>query len=242
MFEYNPMHYDPDEPERVYRGFAYGPLLDVIMLDERTYRADNRPNDEATYGPKSRFLGAEHIAWVKRRLLSSRATWKVVASDMPLSSVVADSQSFVPKGWYEGFAQGEHGTPLGREYEIAALLSFIRANGIRNVVWVTADVRYAQAIHYSPERGKFADFMPFWEFISGPINAGTFGRNDVDGTFGPEVKFTSIPADMKPIRPPTEGCQFFAQAEIDGGTEVMTVSFKDLNGKELFSHRIEPEV
>ena len=29
---------DPSDPERVYRMFNYGPLLEVFMLDERSYR------------------------------------------------------------------------------------------------------------------------------------------------------------------------------------------------------------
>jgi phosphodiesterase/alkaline phosphatase D-like protein len=31
-------------------------------------------------------------------------------------------------------------------------------------------------------------FDPFWEFVAGPIHAGTFGPNPLDPTFGPEVR------------------------------------------------------
>ena len=44
MFEYNPMRPDPNDPERIYRDFRFGPLLDVIMIDERTYRGPNTAN------------------------------------------------------------------------------------------------------------------------------------------------------------------------------------------------------
>ncbi|WP_425388824.1 alkaline phosphatase D family protein [Corynebacterium lactis] len=37
-----------------------------------------------------------------------------------------------------------------------------------NVVWLTADVHYTAAYHYSPERAQFTDFAPFWEFVSAP--------------------------------------------------------------------------
>lgn len=33
-----------EEPERVYRKVAYGPLLDIFFLDMRTYRGENSPN------------------------------------------------------------------------------------------------------------------------------------------------------------------------------------------------------
>ena len=61
------------------------------------------------------------------------------------------------------------------------------------MVWVTADIHYCAAHHYHPTRAKFTEFDPFWEFVAGPLNAGTFGPNKMDATFGPEVKFTGIP-------------------------------------------------
>ena len=72
------------------------------------------------------------------------------------------------------------------------MLSAIKRYGVRNVVWVTADVHYTAAHHYNPERAAFTDFDPFWEFVSGPIAAAPFGTKDdqLDGTFGPEVEFS----------------------------------------------------
>jgi alkaline phosphatase D len=70
---------------------------------------------------------------------------------------------------------------------------------------VTADVHYASAIEYHPSRAQFTDFDPFWEFVGGPINAGTFGPNALDKTFGPNIKYVGIPADLKQNRPPSEG-------------------------------------
>ena len=80
-----PMRESIAEPGRVYRTLNYGPHLDVFMLDERSYRGPNGPNLQTAYGPESYFLGPDQLAWLKRALLNSRATWKVIASDMPLS-------------------------------------------------------------------------------------------------------------------------------------------------------------
>ena len=66
-------------------------------------------------------------------------------------------------------------------------------------------VHYAAALRYAPDKAAFTDFDPFWEFVAGPINAGTFGPNEVDMTFGPEVKFVSIPEIMKLNRSPFDG-------------------------------------
>ncbi len=107
-------------------------------------------------------------------------------------------------------------------------------------MWVTADVHYASATYYDPARAPRADFTPFWEFVAGPINAGTFGPGEIDRTFGPDVKFSSVPAGMKQNRPPTEGMQYFGLAKIDGATEVLTVSLNDLTGKTLYTVDVSP--
>src|SRR3954451_626574 len=140
---------------------------------------------------------------------------------MPLSIVVPDLNRDVPKGIFEAWANADNGPPSGRELEIANLLSFIKNNAIRNVVWVTADVHYAAALHYAPDKAAFTDFDPFWEFVAGPINAGTFGPNEMDMTFGPEVKFVGVPKDMKQNRSPFDELQFYGIGRIDGETETL---------------------
>lgn len=240
MFEYNPMRPDPSDPERVYRDFHFGPMLDVIMIDERTYRGPNTANRQASMGAEAAFLGPNQISWLKARLKSSKAVWKVIASDMPLSIVVPDANPDAVKGTYEAWANAENGPPTGRELEIAEILSFIKANKIKNVVWITADVHYAAAFHYKPQQAKFANFDPFWEFVAGPINAGTFGPNDMDLTFGPSTEFLSVPQGMKQNRPPTENRQYFGIATIDAKTAAMTVALYDVNDQELYKVELPP--
>jgi alkaline phosphatase D len=41
-------------------------------------------------------------------------------------------------------------TPLGRGIELAGLLSFIQRAGIRNTVWITADLHYTAAHYFDP--------------------------------------------------------------------------------------------
>ena len=54
------------EPGRVYRTLSYGPHLDVFMLDERSYRGPNGPNQQTTYGPDAYFIGPDQLLWLKR--------------------------------------------------------------------------------------------------------------------------------------------------------------------------------
>jgi alkaline phosphatase D len=235
FLDYMPIRFDPGDPERIYRAFNYGPLLDVIMLDERSYRGPNSPNRQPTASEETAFLGAAQLAWVKQRLLQSRATWKVIASDMPIGVVVKDGPTN-----FEAFANGP-GPALGRELELADLLRFIKQNKIKNLVWITTDVHYCAAHYYDPAKAQFTDFTPFWEFIAGPLNAGTFGPGEMDNTFGPQVKFVGIPKDMKQNRSPKDGFQFFGAVRVEGKTGVMTVALRDINGKTLFSVDLPPQ-
>lgn len=238
--EYMPMRETQIEPGRVYRKISYGPLLDIFMLDMRSYRGPNGEDKQETYGPDAYFLGPTQVAWLKRELLSSQATWKVIAADMPLSLVVIYD---VDRKWgIEAIAQGDNGAPLGRELEIADILSFIKHAGVRNTVWLTADVHYTAAHYYDPNKAAFQDFEPFWEFVSGPIHAGTFGPNQLDATFGPQVVFVKAPSkEQGQNLPPSEGMQFFGGIAIDGASEVMTVTLKDVDDRALWSTKIEPK-
>jgi alkaline phosphatase D len=232
-----PMRESIVEPGRVYRALGYGPHLDVFVLDERSYRGPNGPNLQATYGPDAYFLGPDQLSWLKRGLLNSRATWKVIASDMPLSLIVYDD--YANKRGSEAFAQGD-GPPRGRELEIADLLRFIRDSGITNTVWLTADVHYAAAHFYSPDRAQFGDFTPFWEFVAGPLHAGTGRQNELDNTFGPEVRFVKA-APPGVILSPSDGLQFFGHVKIEGATGQMAVTLRDRNDVALWSTTLEPK-
>lgn len=230
--EMNPIRTSPEEPNRVYRKVAYGPHLDIFFLDMRTYRGPNSRNDQPEGAP---FLGAEQMAWLKRGLANSTATWKIMAADMPIGMMVRDGDAH-----FENMANGD-GPPLGREQDIAELLRFMQAAAIRNVVWLTADVHYTAAHHYSPDRAQFQDFDPFWEFVSGPLHAGSFGPSQYDDTFGPRVEFARHPtAAQGPNQPPSAGLQFFGKVDIEGATGVMTVRLMDRADEALWSKTLEP--
>jgi alkaline phosphatase D len=237
FLEYQPIRINGSDPERIYRSFNYGPSLDVFMLDERSYRGNNSANLQTTLDANSAFNGKRQIEWLKKGLLNSKTTWKAIASDMPIGLVVGDGP-----GQFEAIANANDGPALGRELEIADLLKFIKDNNIRNVVWFTADVHYTAAHYYDPNEAQFQDFLPFWEFVGGPLHAGTFGPNALDKTFGPQVKFVSAPPVGSANLPPSAGLQFFGLVKINGDSQVMTVSHYDINGTVLHQTELQPEV
>ena len=77
--EYFPVAATPPEQGRIYRQVSYGPSLDLFFLDLRTYRGPNTANDQAVASDVTEILGDTQLAWLRRRLRGSRATWKVIA-------------------------------------------------------------------------------------------------------------------------------------------------------------------
>jgi alkaline phosphatase D len=224
--EFMPMRETLAEAGRIYRKVSYGPLLDIFLLDMRSYRTVYGED-----GSAAAILGPTQMSWLKRELMSSQATWKIIAADLPLGVVSGDA-----------IAQGD-GAPRGRECEIADLLVFIKHAGIRNTVWITADMHYTAAHYYDPNAAVFQDFEPFWEFISGPIHAGTWRPQQLDNTFGPRAIFQKGCGNgQRDDLAPCFGLQFFGHVAIDGATEVMTVTLKDVDDHALWSTRIEPQL
>ncbi|MCA4133097.1 alkaline phosphatase [Arthrobacter sp. M4] len=220
------------QPARIYRKINRGPQLDVFCLDMRTYKS---PNTDGKEPYATNILGQEQVDWLIKEVKQSKATWKVIAADLPLGLVVPDG----PVN-QESLSNRDNGAPLGRELEIAGVLSAFKKHGVKNVVWVTADVHYCAAHHYSPERAAFTDFNPFWEFVAGPINAGSFGPNALDGTFGPEVVFNR--AGRFAGESPRDGQnQYFGH--VDVGTDgSFTASLRNANGEVLFTKVLTPEL
>jgi len=238
FLEYAPMRpFTAEETERVYRRISYGKLLEVFVLDMRSYRGPNSYNRQTEPGPETAFLGTDQLEWLEHELSASVAVWKVIAADMPLGLQIGDGADAAGRPRFENGANGD-GPALGREMELARLLSFIKRAKVGNVVWLTADVHYCAAHYYDPRRAQFQDFEPFWEFVSGPLNAGSFGPNTLDDTFGPQVVFQKAPA--APNWSPFAGYQFFGQVDIDGRSAAMTIRLKDIDGSTVFSQELRP--
>ena len=120
---------------------------------------------------------------------------------------------------------------------------FIKHAGVRNTVWITADMHYTAAHHYEPGPRVFQDFEPFWEFMSGPIHAGTGGPGALDNTFGPRAVYqNACSAAQGDDLAPCFGLQFFGHVAIDGATQAMTVTLKDVADRALWSIDLVPQL
>lgn len=239
FLDYAPMRWPSQvESERIYRHIPYSRDLDVFVLDMRSYRGPNSYNRQDSRSEATAFLGSQQLKWLKDRLQNSCATWKIIAADMPLGLLIPDGTDPQGRPQFEGLANGD-GPALGREFEIADLLRFIKREGVVNVVWLTADVHYCAAHYYDPNRAQFQDFDPFWEFVAGPLHAGSFGPNALENTFGPQLIFQKAPPVAN--TPPNGGYQFFGQVDLDHRSKDLSVALKDSDGKTVFAKRLTVE-
>ncbi len=225
------LDYNPIAGKRIYRRFEYGRHMDLFLLDGRSYRGPNVEND-APDGIE--MLGPEQFAWLKAELKRSTATWKVIATTDPLSIVTGKARD------RDGWSQGDPRV-LGREVQLAELLTFVRNEGIENIVFLTADVHFAAAIRYEPERATYKEFEPFWEFVVGPVHAGAFGPDELDESFGPRYDYLRAPGTegFKTQNLPPPNLQSFGEVAI-GKDGDLTVRIHDITGTVLYERTLKP--
>ena len=103
-------------------------------------------------------------------------------------------------------------------------------------------MHYTAAHYYDPNRAVFQDFEPFWEFQSGPIHAGTGRPGLLDNTFGPRAVYqNACSKEQGDDLAPCFGLQFFGHVAIDGASEAMTVTLKDVADRALWSIELVPQ-
>ncbi len=185
--QYNPLVSGPDDAGRLYRRFRWGRHVELFLLDNRQYRDDKSVADSAA----KTMLGADQRRWLARAVGASTATWKIVVTSVPLS---------IPTGWppgagRDGWADG--GETTGYEHELLALLGGWREAGLRNLLWLTADVHFATGLALRPFEDD-PDFV-MHELIAGPLNAGLFAKRDLDDTLRPQRLFFHGPEDFRDV-------------------------------------------
>ncbi|MEY4372908.1 MAG: alkaline phosphatase [Actinomycetota bacterium] len=144
-WEHMPVRLAPPQPGRefrMYRRFAVGSLVDLVLLDTRQYRSsqacDGRGSPFAPACPEVNdagrtMLGAGQEAWVADTLERSTAAWTALASDVLFSDLTYD-------GAVLGYDQWD-GYPAAR----ARLLETIRSSDVANAVVLSGDTHFGVA-------------------------------------------------------------------------------------------------
>ncbi|MCC7143689.1 MAG: alkaline phosphatase family protein [Candidatus Eisenbacteria bacterium] len=128
--------------------------IDFFLLDDRYHRKPNR----WPAGPDKRMLGLAQMNWLKEGLVSSDATWKVVALG---NQVLNDVGRFETFGRY----------PEERK----ELLDWIVGQKIDGVVFISGDRHRSELTRVEPPGG-----YPLYDFTSSSITAGIANLKEDD--------------------------------------------------------------
>lgn len=129
----------------------------------------------------------------------------------------------------------------GFERELRDILQFIRDKGVKNVIWLTTDVHFAEVIRYRPDMdGDGRADLEFYEVVNGPLSAINVAISPParhSQTFRPEVLF-AFGQNAFGFFP-----EFFnfGVARISGRTGELTVEIRDINGAVKGSHVIRAQ-
>jgi alkaline phosphatase D len=163
FFAYSPIDRISGDRNRIYRSFKWGSDVELFILDARSYRDRNDVPD--TPENDKNMLGREQIAWLVDGIRQSTATWKIIASDVPIS-IGTGSAAFGRDAWANIDVE-----PTGFERELLRMLRQLDAVNVENLVFVTTDVHHAQTIRYDTDADGDGDRLMFHELVSGPLNA-----------------------------------------------------------------------
>jgi len=215
FLEYWPIRPPPEEPGRLYRRVRWGRLLELFILDTRQYRSPNAAPD----GPGKTMLGAAQRAWLTAGLAASDARWRVVVSSVSLS---IPTGRLARDGWANGSTAADPaGSPTGFEHELMGIVRTLETRGVRQVVWVVADVHRAEVLRHAPRPG-----LVFHELVAGPLSA-SFGRPGL------------LDDTLRPTRLFGEG-GYASFGEVEVTEAALTVRILDGAGRVRFSTAIRP--
>ncbi len=213
FLEYWPILPPPEEPGRLYRSVRWGALLELFILDTRQYRSPNAQPD----GPSKTMLGPAQRRWLVEGVASSAAVWKVVATSVPLSVPTGGTahDSWSNASVFGLPEEGETGFAVERD----AILGALRARGVKNLVFLAADVHHAEVVRHAPFPG-----WTFHELIAGPLEARHGRPRPLDEGLNPRTLFAR------------GGANNFGSITIDSAG--LTVRIIDEDGAVLFTHTI----
>jgi alkaline phosphatase D len=160
------------ESAELHRSYSFGPLADVIMLDERLAGRDPEITDINNPDLKKEdrsMLGVKQLEWFESTLKSSKATWKLIGNQVIFSDVYL--KSVFPKmarnldSW-DGFPA-----------EKKKIVNFITQNKIQDIIITAGDTHGSWAIEAAVDVTK--SYRPF---------AVEFGTTSVSSANGDEYK------------------------------------------------------
>ncbi len=168
---------EPGNPNRIWRHFQFGQLMDLWMLDTRLFDRDDELgiNDPNSFAADRRLIGPQQRDWLLSGLTASTATWKLVGQQVmfgqlkatPLPDlgipVAALAELPIPL-----FASGEGLTDIyanpdqwdGYPAERAAIFDHLAAQDVDNFVVLTGDIHSSWVMDLTRDPENLLQYNP----------------------------------------------------------------------------------
>lgn len=164
---------------QLYRRASFGRLAEFMVLDTRQYRTDQpngdrrSPLNENAVAPENSILGSQQRNWLTKSLISSKATWNVLAQQVMMGMVGNTKDDREPEysmDQWPGYAR-----------ERMDLVRFLGDRQVPNPVVLTGDihsnwVNNLRVDDRNPETEVIAT-----EFVGTSISSGGNGVDQPDG-------------------------------------------------------------
>jgi len=164
----------PSGPQmQLYRNASYGRLAEFLVLDTRQYRSDQPNNDKrspinaATLASSQTMLGHTQRNWVYKNLLTSQATWNVLAQQVMMGMVgfqSDDRELAYSMDQWPGYA--------GERME---LMKFIADRRVSNPVVLTGDIHSGWVNELRVDDRRHEDRVVATEFVATSLTSGGNG-------------------------------------------------------------------
>lgn len=168
---------EPGNPNRIWRRFQFGKLLDLWMLDTRLFDRDDEAELLSTeiFDPARRLIGPGQQQWLFEGLRNTESTWKVLGQQVMFGPLKATPLPDIdlPLG-----ALGELPIPIlgggegvrdvvvnpdqwdGYQAERKAIFEHLRRYSIDNTVVLTGDIHSSWVMDLPRDPDNFLDYNP----------------------------------------------------------------------------------
>ncbi|PXW35470.1 UNVERIFIED_CONTAM: alkaline phosphatase D [Williamsia faeni] len=153
-FEWMPVRPESDASGRhIYRRLRFGNLLELSMLDLRTYRSKQQSMTSAkTDDPSATIAGAAQMSWLTNGIVSSPTTWQIIGNPVMISPIlIPPLEPGTTAALTELLGVPNAGIPLnsdawdGYTADRKRLYQALHDNNVENAVFITGDIHMSFA-------------------------------------------------------------------------------------------------
>lgn len=182
-FEWLPIR-EPASGDRreIYRGFEFGDLVDLMMLESRLVGREEQATTVEAAGAEGRqLLGAAQEAWLLDRLSSSRAIWKVLGQQTIFTHFVTPNFATTFLDQWQGYVDARQ-----------RILDAVDANGESNMLVLTGDIHSSWAAEIPVDPTTDRNRSVGAEFVSPSVTSQSFGPAAAEVVGIPEEQIVAL--------------------------------------------------